>query len=166
MCGRRMDTFLSRRLFVCAAVSAPLALAACSSRSPPRAAPVELLVETNGDLLEFRQKELTCHEGDRVRLTFRHTGRYVNFEHNWVLIERGSFDAVTAAAAAAGEAGGWVPRGDRRILAFTPMCSRGQTMVTEFVAPKAGDYPFICTFPGHAQSMWGVLHVLPPRSAT
>jgi azurin len=122
---------------------------------------VDLLVETNGDLLEFKPNELACHAGDRVRLTFRHTGRYVNFEHNWVLILRGSFDAIIAAANAAGESQGWLPAGDRRILAFTPMCGRGQVMVTQFDAPAAGDYPFICTFPGHAQSMWGVLHVLP-----
>ena len=40
------------------------------------------------------------------------------------------------------------------------MCGRGQVVMVEFIAPAAGDYPFICTFPGHAQSMWGVLHVL------
>jgi len=30
----------------------------------------------------------------------------------------------------------------------------------EFIAPAAGDYLFICSYPGHAESMWGVLHVL------
>jgi len=158
-----MATNLSRRCFTWLAVSAPLALAACRAKSPqPIAQAVDLLIETNGDLLEFKPRELSCRAGDQVRLTFRHTGKYVNFEHNWVLIERGSFDSITAAAMAAGEAGGWLPAGDRRILAFTPMCGRGQVAVTEFIAPKAGDYPFICTFPGHAQSMWGVLHVLSP----
>jgi azurin len=122
---------------------------------------VELLLETNGDQLEFKQKELACHAGDHVRLTFRNSAKYVEFEHNFVLIERGTFDSVVASANAAGAARGWMPRPDWRILAFTPMCGRGQVMVTTFVAPRAGDYPFICTFPGHAQSMWGVLHVLP-----
>jgi azurin len=122
---------------------------------------VDLLIESNGDLLEFRPTELTCHAGELVRVTFRNTGKYVSFEHNWVLIVPGSFDAITAAAADAGEERGFVPAGDHRILAFTPLCGRGQAVTTEFVAPKPGDYPFICTFPGHAQSMWGVLHVLP-----
>jgi azurin len=131
---------------------------------------VDLHVQSNGDLLEFTPRELSCRAGDQVRLTFRHTGKYVSFEHNWVLILPGSFDAITAAATAAGETNGWLPTGDPRMLAFTPMCGRGQIAVTEFIAPKPGDYPFICTFPGHAQSMWGVLHVLPAtagyRSAT
>jgi azurin len=163
--------FLTRRSFTHLVLGTPLVLAACGARQasqPPQA--IDLHVESNGDLLEFTPKELSCHTGDHVRLTFRHTGKYVSFEHNWALILPGSFDAITAAATAAGEARGWVPAGDPRMLAFTPMCGRGQVAMTEFTAPKAGDYPFICTFPGHAQSMWGVLHVLPatagPTSAT
>jgi azurin len=156
-----MTAPLSRRRFTCLAIAAPLALAACSNRAPPPTPTVDLLLESSGDLLEFNPKELTCHAGDHVRLTFRNTARYVSFEHNFVLLTRGSFDAIVAAATAAGEARGWLPVPDARILAFTPMCGRGQTMVTEFTAPAAGDYPFICSFPGHAQSMWGVLHVLP-----
>jgi len=160
-----MAATVSRRRFTSLALSAPLALTACGE--PSAAAPVvDLLVETDGDLLEFKPRELTCHADDHVRLTFRHTGKYVNFEHNWVLIMRGSFDAIIAAAEAAGESAGWVPAADRRILAFTPMCGRGEVVATQFDAPEAGDYPFICTFPGHAQSMWGVLHVLPTQRRT
>lgn len=149
-----------RRRLLLLALLAPAAL--LGSRSAVRAAPVryvDLLVETDGDLLEYKQKSLTCPSGAHVRLTFRHTGKYVSFEHNWVLILPRSFDAVTAAAVAAGEKNGWLPRGDKRILAATPMCGKGQVAMVEFVAPAAGDYPFICSYPGHAQSMWGVLHV-------
>jgi azurin len=120
---------------------------------------VDLLVETDGDLLEYRQKELSCPTGAHVRLTFRHTGRYVSFEHNWVLIVPHSFDEVVAEAAQAGEANGWLPRAEPRILAATPLCGRGHEVSVEFTAPAPGDYPYICTFPGHAASMWGVLHV-------
>jgi azurin len=153
-----------RRWFLLCACSAPLAFVACGPEPPP-APLVDLLVETDGDLLAFKPKELTCHEGDRVRLTFRHTGKYVNFEHNWALILPHTFEGVTAAAEAAGPENGWMPKNDRRILAATPLCGRGSVVMIEFVAPAAGNYPFICTVPGHGQSMWGVLHVL-PRSQT
>ena len=159
-----MALAVSRRQFAWLAASIPAALCACTSKTAPAAVPVDLLVETDGDLLEFKPRELTCHAGDLVRLTFRHTGKYVNFQHNWVLILPGTFDAITAAATEAGEQKGWLPVGDERILAFTPLCGRGQTVITQFTAPKAADYLFICTSPGHAQSMWGVLHVLPRRS--
>ena len=158
-----MPTFQSlhpRRRFLLFGLLAPAALLVCKTSMP--SAPVryvDLLVETDGDLLEYKQKSLSCPSGAHVRLTFRHTGKYVSFEHNWVLILPGSFDAVTAGALAAGEEKGWLPRGDKRILAATPMCGKGQVAMVEFVAPAAGDYPFICSYPGHAQSMWGVLHV-------
>jgi azurin len=29
-----------------------------------------------------------------------------------------------------------------------------------FTAPAAGDYPYICTFPGHYMTMRGVMHVV------
>lgn len=151
-----------RRRLLQVALLAPVMLAGC--RRPAPIQPVQyvsLLVESDGDLLAFKPTELSCPTGARVRLTFHHTGRYVSFQHNWVLILPHSFDAVTKAAEAAGEERGWLPDGDSHILAATPMCGKGQTATIEFVAPAPGDYPYICSFPGHAQSMWGVLHVTP-----
>jgi azurin len=149
---------LTRRQLLAAIALGSLTLTACARRSPP-AAYVDLLVESDGDQLAFKPRELSCPAGARVRLTFRHTGKYVSFEHNWVLILPHTFDAVNQAALAAGEKNGWVPTGDKRILAATPLCGRGQQATIEFVAPPAGDYPFICSNPGHAENMWGVLHV-------
>jgi azurin len=149
---------LTRRQLLTSMAFGPLTLVACARRSPPPVY-VDLLVESDGDQLAFKPRELSCPAGAHVRLTFRHTGKYISFEHNWVLILPHTFDAVNQAALAAGEKNGWVPPGDKRILAATPLCSRGQQATIEFVAPPAGDYPFICSNPGHAESMWGVLHV-------
>jgi azurin len=149
-----------RRELLLVGLTTPLWLSACQRRPTTAAPPVNLLVESNGDLLEFRPKELRCTRGAHVRLTFRHTGKYISFQHNWVLILPGTFDAVSEAALRAGEDHGWLPKGDKRILAATPMCGRGQSAVIEFVAPVAGRYLYICTTPGHAASMWGVLNVM------
>ncbi len=35
----------------------------------------------------------------------------------------------------------------------------GQSDLLEFTAPAAGDYPYLCSFPGHSMLMFGVLHV-------
>ena len=145
-------------MLVASVALGPLCLLSCGVKPKPQAT-VELLIESDGDLLAFRPTELRCPTAARVRLTFRHTGKYVSFEHNWVLIMPHSFDAVTAAALAAGAQNGWVPRNDRRILAATPLCGRAQAATIEFIAPAPGDYPFICSNPGHANSMWGILHV-------
>lgn len=120
---------------------------------------IDLLVESNGDLLEFKPTELSSPTGATVRLTFRHTGKYVSFRHNWVLILPGTFDAVTQAALEAGEENNWVPPHDERILAATRLIGKGEQTTIEFTAPAPGDYLYICTTPGHAESMWGIFHV-------
>lgn len=63
------------------------------------------------------------------------------------------------AGVTAGAANGFVPPHDQRVLAATPLCGRGGEAVVEFAAPQAGDYPFVCMFPGHGAEMRGVLHV-------
>ena len=149
------------------AILLALPLAACGQRRaasplppPPAALPVvQLQVQSNGDPLEFTPKALQCAAGTHVRLLFHHTGHYVNFTHNWVLLRPGTYDAVIAASEAAGEERGWLPAHHPGIIAATPMCGRGQVVAVEFDAPPPGRYLYICTTPGHAQSMWGVLTI-------
>ncbi len=154
-------TTIRRRDLLLALASSPLMLAACDRRGSAAEVPrwIELNISTDGDLLAFKPAELSCPAGAHIRLFFHHTGKYISTEHNWMLILPHTFDAVTEAAAAAGAERSWVPPNDKRVLAATPLCGKGQTVMVEFVAPAAGDYPFICSFPGHAASMWGVLHV-------
>ena len=46
------------------------------------------------------------------------------------------------------------------ILWHTKLVQPGQTETLEFVAPaEAGDYPYLCTFPGHWLLMQGVMKV-------
>lgn len=123
---------------------------------------VELSIATKGDLLEFTTQALGCPSGARVRLRFTNAARYVNFDHNWVLMRPGTFDAVLAAAEQAGVAAGWLPAHDADIVAATAQAHRGETVTVEFRAPPAGRYPYACTTPGHASSMWGVLTVVKP----
>lgn len=46
------------------------------------------------------------------------------------------------------------------VINFVPVVDPGAQHVLHFKAPeKPGDYPSICTFPGHWQAMQGVLRV-------
>jgi azurin len=46
------------------------------------------------------------------------------------------------------------------VLARTAMVSPRQAATLVFSAPlESGDYPFVCTVPGHWVTMWGVLRV-------
>ncbi|MDG0963426.1 MAG: PA14 domain-containing protein [Opitutales bacterium] len=54
----------------------------------------------------------------------------------------------------------WEPKGHPRILASSGMVQPGKEVTFYFKTPKAeGDYPYICTFPGHYQLMNGVMGV-------
>jgi azurin len=46
------------------------------------------------------------------------------------------------------------------VLYSTPLVSPGQSFTLTFKAPaKVGDYPYVCTFPGHWTLMNGMMHV-------
>ena len=46
------------------------------------------------------------------------------------------------------------------VLFASPLVQAGQSYQMQFVAPKEkGEYPFICTFPGHWQIMHGIMLV-------
>jgi uncharacterized protein len=57
------------------------------------------------------------------------------------------------------QARGFIPESNL-VLFNTPLTNARQSSTLEFTAPAApGDYPFICTFPGHWLTMRGVLRV-------
>jgi azurin len=148
---------LRRQLILLPALAAPMLLFGCRRRSAPNdTQTVELHIATDGDFLAFVPNELTCRTGSRVRLVFHHSGEHVPQQHNWMLVEPGTLDDVDKAAAAAGEANGWVPQHDARVLAATSLCNPGGTATVEFVAPTPGDYQFLCSFPGHGAEMRGI----------
>ena len=60
-----------------------------------------------------------------------------------------------------GTAKNYVPDSDD-VLYHTALTQPGATETIFFTAPtKAGDYDFVCTFPGHATMMKGILRVEP-----
>jgi azurin len=137
-------------------------VAACSQKKASTTSAGELVilnVATDGEFLAFAPTELNCPTGARVRLVFKHAGQRIPQKHNWVLVLPGSEPEVEKAGSAAGEATGWLPKNDRHVLAATPLCSPGGEAMIEFTAPAPGNYPFICSTPGHAAEMHGTLHV-------
>ena len=61
--------------------------------------------------------------------------------------------------AAASKSNDYIPEGTIEVIAHTKMIGGGETTVIEFVAPEAGTYTYICSFPGHYAMMKGKLIV-------
>jgi uncharacterized cupredoxin-like copper-binding protein len=97
--------------------------------------------------LKFDTTELTVRAGLRVRLVFKNSDDML---HNFVLCAPGKGQEIGTAAMALGIDGtakNYVPDTDDVLAHF-------------FTAPeKPGDYDYICSFPGHAVLMKGVMHV-------
>jgi azurin len=150
-----------REVLEAAAGAGVLLLSGCGRTAAPVQRQVELHIESDGDFLAFKPDMLSVPAGAAVRLVFHHAGTIITQDHNWVLVFPGMVEAVDQAGQKAGAESGWVPRGDPRVIAATPLCGKGGTVMAEFVAPAPGEYPFFCSNPGHAEDMRGVLHVTP-----
>ena len=117
--------------------------------------------------LQFAPKELTVTPGSKVRLIFENPD---NMEHNWVLLEPNSTDEIGALAdKLAGQADGaakeYLPTSDKILLA-SKLLPPGDNQELVFNAPsEPGDYPYVCTFPGHWRIMQGVLKVEKQKEA-
>ena len=114
------------------------------------------------DLIRFSLNRFEVKPGQMVRVTLRHTGSLPAqaMGHNVVILKAGN--VYYEFGADVGENGGsaannFVPEPLRdRVIAFTRMIGGGESAIVEFKAPEEpGEYPFLCTFPGHFGQMNG-----------
>jgi azurin len=147
---------LPRRRLLLACLISPFTFFACGRKQTPEQRAVDLFIESDGDFLAFRPDTLTCPSGTAVRLTFHHGGKFLSARHNWVLVYPGQMEAVDKDV---DDNEGIISKDDKRVIAHTPMCDKGVTVMTDFTAPAPGDYPFFCSTPGHGECMNGILHV-------
>jgi uncharacterized protein len=111
--------------------------------------------------MKFALPEFSVQPGQRVRLTLTNPD---DLQHNMLILRPGTIEAVGALADAmmtapdAAERNYIPPTPD--VMWFTPLVDPGEAAVLEFTAPRqAGDYPYVCTFPGHWRIMQGVMKV-------
>ena len=84
------------------------------------------------------------------------------FTHNLLIVQPDKIKEIANQALAMGAKGfelGFIPD-NKNILWHTKLLDAGKEEVIEFTAPaKSGDYPYMCSFPGHSIIMRGMLHV-------
>ncbi|MBK8093956.1 MAG: hypothetical protein IPK32_18790 [Verrucomicrobiaceae bacterium] len=133
------------------------------------AAVAELTIKPSAPTgMTFDLAELSAKPGQKVKLTFDNSiiPNVPPLPHNWVLVKPGK-DAVVGnaslqmAADPAAMSKNYIPESAAAdIIANTKLVQPGQKEVLEFTAPaEAGEYPYICTFPGHFLLMKGKLIV-------
>lgn len=109
--------------------------------------------------LQFAAKRLSVAPGEALSLTF------VNPDlvpHNFVLVQPGALkkagEAINKLIAQPGAAARHYVPDLPEVLAWTDMVNPRQQTTIHFRAPLGkGEYPYLCSFPGHWQVMHGVL---------
>ena len=108
--------------------------------------------------MQYSINEIKVKEGQEVTLTLRHIGK-MNLKvmgHNFVLLKPGTeIPAFSLHAANAGEPKDWIPNDGKDVIVHTKMIGGGQSTSITFTAPAAGNYDFVCSFPGHSGIMKG-----------
>lgn len=128
-------------------------------------ASAETKVEITGnDQMQFNIKAFEVTEGEKVVLSFKHIGQLpaAAMGHNVVILKTGTVIPAFSAKCAPAKDNGYIPKDDEskaQIIAHTKMLGGGESDEITFTAPKAGEYPFICSFPGHFAIMQGVMTV-------
>lgn len=116
---------------------------------------VELVVRARPNAMEYLDTRIEAPTGSRVRLVIDNTETSSPaMIHNVVVIS--SRSEVERVGLLAQGTPGNIPD-DSAILFYTPMASPGTKAAVVFTMPEPGEYPYICTYPGHFQSMQGVL---------
>lgn len=132
----------------------------------PAVQPVTEIHITGNDLMRFTPTAFTVKTGTNITLTLENIGTMPKdaMGHNLVVIKPGIGINVFAAASQAHPAKGFIaPEYADQVVASTDLLGPGEKTTITFTAPaQPGDYPFACTFTGHAMAgMKGVMKVVP-----
>jgi azurin len=111
---------------------------------------------TANDSMKFNTIEIDVKANEPVKLTLSNVGKMpkVSMAHNWILLKDGT--DLPAFVKEAANAPDHIPTGDSSMIAHTKLLGPGESDTIEFTVPP-GSYTYICSFPGHYQTMTGVL---------
>lgn len=146
-----------------ASAAAPATAEAATPAAPAADIPVlEVTIKPdNANPLAYDTKSFTAKAGQKVKLTFENNHPTLPQPHNFVLgklgVDKGKMLGLAMAAMTLVDKG-YIPD-SADILASTKLLQPGQTETIEFTLPTAGEYNYICTFPGHGAIMNGTITV-------
>lgn len=120
----------------------------------------EFKIGATGATMVFDVNKFYAKPGQLVHVVFENKAPGT-LPHNWVLLAKPGKEASYAASVVDKVKDDFYADGPD-VLAHVPLTKPGATTETTFTAPtEPGDYPYICSFPGHYVMMKGVLTVKP-----
>ncbi len=161
---------LPSRLRVSFIAGLAVLLAACRPSADPGGGtsaaepPVTEITITGNDQMRFAPTQFTVARGSRVTLVLHNSGTMPKeaMGHNLVILKPGTNANGFAASSMRYPTDAYVaPELRDSVVGFTPVLGPGERYTLEFTVPEvAGDYPFVCSFPGHTPAgMVGIMRV-------
>ncbi|WP_438989118.1 plastocyanin/azurin family copper-binding protein [Polaribacter sp.] len=118
---------------------------------------VKKIVFTANDVMKFNRTKFTATANQKIILTLKHIGKLDKkiMGHNLVILKKDVNLIEFATKAALAKDNNYIPKNTNQVLVQTKMLGGGESDTIEFTAPAAGEYDFICSFPGHYGMMKG-----------
>jgi azurin len=159
---------LNSTLFAAALMLSPATTSAQSDtadneKKGAKKADQEVVVEAN-DQMQFNKKAFEIKAGDTIKLTLKHVGKLpkIAMGHNLVILQKGTNLAGWASKAMTAAATNYIPVDEaskKAVIAKTKVLGGGETDSVTFSIKEAGEYQYLCSFPGHFALMQGKITV-------
>src|SRR4051812_27180972 len=146
-----------RSLTFLAALTTALVAGASSASAGPRV--IEI---TANDQMKFSVTAIQAKAGEELKVVLTNQGTLPKeaMGHNWVLLKAGTDPMAFAATSTTAKDTDYVaPSLKDQVIASIKVLGPKQSGEVTFKAPAAGEYPFLCSFPGHVALMKGTLTV-------
>ncbi|MEZ4829962.1 MAG: plastocyanin/azurin family copper-binding protein, partial [Bacteroidia bacterium] len=122
----------------------------------------KIFIKTIANQMKYDLKTFNVVAGEMVEISFENTDL---LQHNLLILAPGSLEKVGAEADKLaqdpkGMEQGYIPK-MKEVLHASGLADPKEIIRMRFKAPATpGDYPFVCTFPGHWRMMNGVMKVV------
>jgi azurin len=155
---------LAAASFVTGSVIADDKIAGAKAASKDDAKADIKIVITGNDTMKYDTEKFEVTTGQVVALTLKNIGTLPvqAMGHNLVILKPGTDIPTFAMAGMTNQPGGYLPKGGdftKFIIAKIKVLGPKEEETIVFKAGAPGDYPYICTFPGHFALMKGVMKV-------
>jgi len=135
--------------------------AAASDTANANLEPAVFEIEGN-DQMKFDKESFTVKAGQEIQVTLKNTGSLPkeSMGHNFVVLAPGTDVAAFGGEAFKAKDSDYIPATyASSIIAHTKLLGPGETDTITFTIDEAGEYEFVCSFPGHWGTMRGKIIV-------
>ncbi len=160
--GNMQNAFLTLKRPISASVTPDKATVIKPAQPAAKADPaIKIVIRTVQNVMKYDKPIISVKAGQKVMISFENPDF---MQHNLVIIMPGTLQKVGEAADALardpkGAQTDYVPQMPE-VLFSSKLLNPDESFTLQFTAPgKPGDYPFVCTFPGHWRIMNGIMRV-------